>query len=54
MKDAVISDTVVYGLSQLLNASNKMLSAVGMLFLQNVINFLSPGHPVRPPSPCLS
>ena len=33
----------VYGLSQLLNASNKMLSAVGMLFLQNVINFFITG-----------
>lgn len=43
MKDAMISDTVVYGLSQLLNASNKMLSAVGMLFLQNVINFFITG-----------
>ena len=39
----MISDTVVYGLSQLLNASNKMLSAVGMLFLQNVINFFITG-----------
>ena len=43
MQDAMISDTVVYGLSQLLNASNKMVSAVGMLFLQNVINFFITG-----------
>ena len=43
MKDAMISDTVVYGLSQLLNSSNKMISAVGMLFLQNVINFFITG-----------
>ena len=39
----MISDTVVYGLSQLLNSSNKMISAVGMLFLQNVINFFITG-----------
>lgn len=43
MQDAMISDTVVYGLSHLLNSSNKMLSAVGMLFLQNVINFFITG-----------
>lgn len=43
MQDAMISDTVVYGLSKLLNSSNKMLSAVGMLFLQNVINFFITG-----------
>ena len=43
MQDAMISDTVVYGLSQLLDASNKMVSAVGMLILQNVINFFITG-----------
>lgn len=43
MKEALISDTVVYGLSSLLNASNKMVSAVGMLFLQHVINFFITG-----------
>lgn len=43
MQDAMISDTVVYGLSRLLNSSNKMLSAVGMLFLQNIINFFITG-----------
>lgn len=43
MQDAMISDTVVYGLSQLLNSSNKMFSAVGMLFLQNIINFFITG-----------
>lgn len=39
----MISDTVVYGLSGLLNSSNKMVSAVGMLFLQHVINFFITG-----------
>lgn len=43
MQEALISDTVVYGLSRLLDSSNKMLSAVGMLFLQNVINFFITG-----------
>ena len=43
MQDAMISDTVVYGLSHLLNSSNKMFSAIGMLFLQNVINFFITG-----------
>lgn len=43
MQDAMISDTVVYGLSQLLNSSNKMLSATGMLILQNIINFFITG-----------
>ncbi len=43
MQDAMISDTVVYGLSKLLDSSNKMISAVGMLVLQNVINFFITG-----------
>ena len=43
MQEAMISDTVVYGLSKLLGSTNKVLSAVGMLFLQNVINFFITG-----------
>lgn len=43
MQDAMISDTVVYGLSKLLGSTNKVLSAIGMLFLQNVINFFITG-----------
>ena len=43
MQEAMISDTVVYGLSKLLGSTNKGLSAVGMLFLQNVINFFITG-----------
>lgn len=43
MQEAMISDTIVYGLSQLLNSTNKVLSAVGMLFLQNIINFFITG-----------
>ena len=43
MQDAMISDTIVYELARLLNYSNKALSAVGMLVLQNVINFFITG-----------
>jgi len=43
MQDAMISDTIVYGLAQLLNSTNKVFSALGMLFLQNVINFFITG-----------
>ena len=39
----MISDTIVYGLSKLLGSGNKALAAVGMLFLQNVINFFITG-----------
>lgn len=43
MQDAMISDTIVYELARLLNYSNKALSAVGMLVLQNIINFFITG-----------
>ena len=43
MQEALISDTIVYGLAKLLNSSNKVLSAMGMLLLQNVINFFITG-----------
>ena len=43
MQDAMISDTVVFGLAKFLDSSNKALSAVGMLFLQNIINFFITG-----------
>lgn len=43
MQEAMISDTIVYGLSRLLSSENKVLSAIGMLFLQNVINFFITG-----------
>ena len=43
MKDAMISDTVVYGLSSLLSFSNPVFSAIGMLILQNIINFFVTG-----------
>lgn len=43
MQDALISDTIVYGLAQLLNSTNKVFSAIGMLFLQNIINFFITG-----------
>lgn len=43
MQDAMISDTIVYGLSRLLNSSSKVISAIGMLVLQNVINFFITG-----------
>lgn len=43
MQDAMIADTIVYELGHLLNYSNKALSAVGMLILQNIINFFIDG-----------
>lgn len=43
MQDAMISDTIVYGLAKLLNTKGKVFSAVGMLFLQNIINFFITG-----------
>lgn len=43
MQEAMISDTIVYGLSRLLSSENKVLSAIGMLFLQNIINFFITG-----------
>lgn len=43
MQNAMISDTIVYGLAQLLNSTNKVFSAIGMLILQNVINFFITG-----------
>lgn len=43
MQEAMISDTIVYGLSKLLGSGNRALAAVGMLFLQNVINFFITG-----------
>ncbi|MEG1896329.1 MAG: TIGR00366 family protein, partial [Oscillospiraceae bacterium] len=43
MQDAKISDTIVFYLSQLLYGHSKYFSAVGMLALQNVINFFITG-----------
>lgn len=43
MQDAKISDTVVYYLAQLLNGHSKYFSSVGMLAIQNVINFFITG-----------
>ncbi|WP_019125741.1 YfcC family protein [Peptoniphilus grossensis] len=43
MNEALISDTVVYYLSTLLNNSHKIISANIMLFIQNVINFFVTG-----------
>lgn len=43
MQEAMISDTIVHGLSTLLNSTNRVFSAIGMLFLQNVINFFITG-----------
>lgn len=43
MKEALISDTIVYYLSSLLNIGNPVLSAVGMLFLQSIINIFING-----------
>lgn len=43
MQNAMISDTIVYGLAQLLNSTNKVFSAIGMLILQNLINFFITG-----------
>lgn len=43
MQDAMISDTVVFYLSQLLDGKSKYFSAVGMLGIQNIINFFITG-----------
>ena len=43
MQDAMISDTIVYYLSQLLNGHSQYFSAAGMLAIQNVINFFITG-----------
>lgn len=43
MQEALISDTIVYYLSHLLVNANKVFSAIGMLILQNVINFFITG-----------
>lgn len=43
MQDAMISDTIVYFLSGLLSGQSKYFSAVGMLGIQNVINFFITG-----------
>lgn len=43
MQDARISDTIVYYLAQLLDGHSKYFSAVGMLGIQNVINFFITG-----------
>ncbi len=43
MKEALISDTIVYYLSSLLSIGNPVLSAVGMLFLQSIINIFING-----------
>ena len=52
MKDAMITDTIVYGLSHLLNGQGPVVSSVGMLAMQNVINFSLPDPPARRLSPC--
>ena len=43
MQDAKISDTIVYYLARLLNGLSSYGSAVGMLVLQNIINFFITG-----------
>ena len=43
MQEALISDTIVYYLSSLLDIGNPVLSAVGMLFLQSIINIFING-----------
>lgn len=43
MQNAMISDTIVHELARLLNHSSKAISAVGMLLLQNIINFFITG-----------
>ena len=43
MQDAMISDTIVYYLSQLLYGQSRVFSALGMLTLQNIINFFITG-----------
>ena len=43
MKEALISDTIVYYLSSLLNIGNPVISSIGMLFLQSIINIFING-----------
>ena len=43
MKEALISDTIVYYLSSLLDIGNPVISAIGMLFLQSIINIFING-----------
>lgn len=43
MQEAMISDTIVYYLSKLLYGQGKIFSAIGMLLLQNIINFFITG-----------
>lgn len=43
MQEAMISDTIVHALSSLLKTSNPVLSAIGMLVLQSLINFFIDG-----------
>lgn len=43
MQDARIADTVVFYLSQLLSGQSRVVSSVGMLMIQNVINFFITG-----------
>ncbi|MEG1932246.1 MAG: AbgT family transporter, partial [Pygmaiobacter sp.] len=43
MQEAMISDTIVHELSQFLYAQGKIFSAIGMLLLQNIINFFITG-----------
>ncbi len=43
MQNAKISDTIVYYLSNILYGKSKYLSAIGMLFMQNIINFFITG-----------
>lgn len=43
MQDAMISDTLVYYLTSFLFTGSKYLSAIGMLIIQNIINFFITG-----------
>ena len=43
MQNAKISDTIVYYLSSILYGQTKYISAIGMLFIQNIINFFITG-----------
>lgn len=43
MKEALISDTIVYYLSSLLDIGNPVISSIGMLFLQSIINIFING-----------
>ena len=43
MQDARIADTVVCCLSQLLSGQSQVISSLGMLMIQNVINFFITG-----------